>query len=644
MSLRVRCPHCKATLVAADEQAGLPGNCSECGRRFIMPLPVAETAKVRASVATKCVRCRADLAPGTAVCPRCATNQASGERLSPAARLRRLSVRAWTITAASALLIGLTAWTVVEVWRNWSGRTVAPPVSGPSPVAGHPNVDGLAERLFAARSPAERKQAADAIIEHGTASVTPLLERLARVSVTERDPQAIFNAERAIDLVAKLGGPANAAALRDLPRIPLLKADVTRARAMLADATVSADAAALWTDLARKRMFFERLSKLAPAEAASADRTAVSRAGEAADRVADGLRVLAQLPESTIVGTLLETLFSSWSWLGQQRDERYSAEIWDAAKPPRDADADFRHRVRAARRVLDRTSQTASAGARAAAGLVLANSGPQYESLRKEIISALAAQLSECPPVDQQRLTWTLARLAGQRFGDISDRSAPQDVERTTVLAALDWARTSGIANPPPLRTARESYPPPPLPALRVVTAERQLEQALLREIDAGWPTAEKAADRWVAARLGLTPRLNERLDPAHHEPKLAAVAAAMLIAAESNAVTARTRLEVWSKAADQPVWLRGFAGTALAVLDARGGRSVERWPGDLSPAVFEFGPDRPSANQWGRLISAGGAEILDRLRKDRRVLPLPIRDTLLRAAEQAAARNRKGA
>lgn len=609
-----------------------------------MPMPISHTAAVRASVATKCVRCRAELAPGTAVCPRCATNQASGERLSLAARLRRLSVRMWTIAASSALLIGLTVWVGVEAWRNWSGKPIESVVSEPSPTAGRPRLDGLVQRLFAARSLAERKQAADAITEQGAAGVAPMLERLARVPVTERDPQAIFNAARTIDLVANLGGPASAAALRDLQRHPALKEHVIRARAMLADATVSAEAAALWSDLARRRMFFERLAKLAPAEAASADRTAVGRAAEAADRQAEGLHVLAQLPESTIVGTLLETLFLSWSWLGQQRDERYSTQIWDAAKPPRDADADFRHRVRAARRVLDRTSQTATAGTRAAAGIVLANSGPQYETLRKEIVSTLAGQLSDCPPIDQQRVTWTLARLAGQRFGDLSDRSAPQDVDRTTVVAALDWARTSGIANPPPLRTARESYPPPPVPALRVITAERQLEYALLREIDAGWPTAERAADRWVTARLGLTPRLNERLDPAQHEPNLAAVAAAMVIAADSNAMAARTRIEMWSKTADQPAWLRGFAGTALAALDARAGRSVENWPTDLSPQVFEFALDRPSARLWGRLISAGGPGLLDRLRKERRALPLPIRDTLLKAAEQAAARNRKGA
>jgi hypothetical protein len=374
------------------------------------------------------------------------------------------------------------------------------------------------------------------------------------------------------------------------------------------------------------------------------DRTPLARTTEAADRLADGLHVLSQNPDSTVVGTLLEALFPSWGWLGQQRDERYASAVWDASKPPRDADADYRHRVRAARRVLDRTSQSASAGARAAAGIVLAASGPQYETLRKEIVAALAGQLSDCPPLDQQRVTWALARLAGQRFGEITDRSAPQDVERTAVLAALEWVRSSGLANPPPLRTARESYPPPPMPALRIVTAERQLEEALLREIDSGWEPAERAADRWVRAGLGLTPRLSERLDPAQREPKLFAVTAAIAIVAESNATPARTRLEVWSKSADQPAWLRSFARTALVALDVRGGRDAGNWPGELAADAFEFSAERPSTRLWGRLISAGGPALLERLRKERKAVPAPIRDTLLRAAEQAAARNRKGA
>ena len=644
MSFRVRCPHCKATLTAADQQAGLPGHCSECGKKFIMPLPVSEAGAIRATVATRCVRCRADLAPGTTICPRCSTDQATGHRVSLTRRLARTSFRTWTIAGATLLLAGLAGWIGVETWRNLKRAPVA---SAPPPPASQPSSGSAVQQLFAAKSTAARNDAVHALTALGADAAEPLLARLAKLSPGERDPQTIFNVTRAIELLANLGssaGPSAVGVLRDLQRNPPLRIEAIRAGAMLGDAAVSADAAAEWIDLTRKRLYYERLARLTPAEAADADRAMLARTAEAADRLADGLHALAQSPESTVVGTLLESLFPSWSWLGQERDERYGAAVWEASKPPRDADADFRHRVRAARRVLDRTSQTASAGARAAAGIVLAASGPQYETLRREIVQALAGQLSDCPPLDQQRVTWALARLAGQRFGDVTGSSAPQDVERTAVLAALEWVRSNGLANPPPLRTARESYPPPPLPMLRVVTAERQLEEALLREIDSGWAQAEQASDRWVRAGLGLTPRLGERLDPAQREPKLFAVTAAIVIAAESGAVAGRTRLDLWAKSADQPAWLRGFAGTALAALDARGGRVAAGWPGELSAGDLEFTAERPSARLWGRLIGAGGPTLVERLRKERRALPAPLRDTLLKAAEQAAARNRKGA
>ncbi|MBI5863259.1 MAG: hypothetical protein HZB38_01850 [Planctomycetes bacterium] len=642
MPFRVRCPHCHATLLADDEQAGVQAQCSECGKGFRMPFP-DRPAHAAIEVATHCPRCSGEIAPGTTVCPRCLTDLSTGRKLPLGERIARWKFQTWAVLIGGAAIVFVGVWVALELRRNRSpSAELAAAIETATQPASIEKFEAAAN-LFRATNAAARQRAQDALYAAGSGAIAPLLEAFPKPESFSGGREETANIAAAIELLSLRGDAAAFPVLAAWQKVEVFADAAIRTRGMLGDAGVANELVDRWIDRVRSRMFLERAAALASPAVAGANRAAVDRARLAADRLIEPLRVVAQQPNSPIMERLLSRLFPSWSWLGQQREERLAVDLWEASKPPRESDQDFKFRVRAARRVLDQSAQSGSPTARAAAGVVLAQSGPQYESLRREITATLGGILSDCGPADQQCLTWAIARLGKQSFGEFSERSSPADVQRTTVVAALDWIRSSGLADPKPLRTDRQSYSPPPVPTLRVITPQRQLEAVLLPELSAGWEKGEAAVDRWLAGSVGFTPRISGLLDD-HRAPNPTALACAMLIVAECDARAARPRLELWSKASDQPAWLRGVAILAGASLDAREGRGEAGWPRDLTAEMFRAGgADQPPMRFWGRLIHAGGPKLHARLRKKGSTLPSALCDTLLRAAEQAARREGKG-
>lgn len=644
MPLRVRCPHCQASLTAADDQAGLAAFCSECGGSFRMPMPESVQAVEAISITSDCPRCRAEIAPGTHVCPRCAFDLNLRRRQPLSQRMMRWGLKGWVIAAASFAVIAISVWIGLEVYRIQ--RPANPPVTVVEVPATQPQLHDLmpaVQRLFAASNSVDRKRALTALNSFGSEAVTPLLEIIRTGKTGRGAKQQTLNTRAALAFVAQHGSTVALDSLRKLQQQPALRINALNARGLLNDASATNEIVSSWCDLTRRRLFFEQLSKVAPPLVEGADRAMVSSAQQSADQLAESLRVLGAANESTVVPQLLDRYFLSWQWLGQDRAERFAAEVWDAAKPPRDSDHDFKHRVRSARRVLDRTARNVSPAACAAAALVLVQCGPQYESLRKEIAASLSAKLDSCSATDQQQVVWALASLENRRFGEFSAQSAPQDATSEIIRAVSNSASSS----PRPANGSKaQTAPAPPLPVFRVVTAKRQLEESLLPQMAKNWEAAERATDCWIASDVGLTPRLARRLDPAEKNPNPVSLGCAIAIAARTNDALARKNLSVWANAADQPAWVRASAVTAMAAMDSRAGRDISDWPQKIDVSVFgtsDVGNDAPSVAYWGLLIDAGGMPLKAQLRATGSAIPVRVRDTLLRAAESSAARTRRG-
>jgi hypothetical protein len=206
-------------------------------------------------------------------------------------------------------------------------------------------------------------------------------------------------------------------------------------------------------------------------------------------------------------------------------------------------------------------------------------------------------------------------------------------VTAAEIADAEQWARpgTAPVLEGP--------YPMPPALTYRVLTAGRQLEQELLRALQAGWSPALPALERWLAGGLGCTPRIHALLSPGQRQPDYPAVAAALVIAAVRDDEALRPQLELWRGAADQPPWLRALAYTVLGRFDARTGRWPSGWPAGLDvgdTGLLDRGA--PGWDHFGRVLVAGGAVMRQRLvDESKETLPAEIRSRLLEAADRCA-------
>ena len=126
MPLKIRCPHCKRTLVADDETAGEGKLCPACGKGFTVPIPVHDSPR-HVEVAGTCPKCRADMAPGTPYCPHCYYEPATGKRLPLRRRLEFVSVRTWILMSLGMVIAVALGFAGVRLYRDQAGQDELPP-------------------------------------------------------------------------------------------------------------------------------------------------------------------------------------------------------------------------------------------------------------------------------------------------------------------------------------------------------------------------------------------------------------------------------------------------------------------------------------------------------------------------------------
>jgi hypothetical protein len=612
MSLRIRCPHCHYVLVVRDELAGRSDSCPKCGRTFNVPMPSSASAPARAVGVTKCPRCGMEASPTAEYCHKCHRDLKTGRPLPLRRRLGLVRWHAWAIGAAVAAVIGVGVFAGAELYRI----RAAPPKTPLTPITSRPiPAAELAGRLLGAQTAAQRRAALEALAGvEGPAAPAIAAALEASLEQGASDPQTRGNRLAAVDVLARgraAGRPALPewiALLERCQRDAALHEAALRARALLGDGRVLDDLSGLWLERAHCLVFLSRIVQITHAEQQPGARLALGRARDELTRCADGLRVLAQDENCPLFERLADAWWTSWDWLGQGRGDRLADEIFELAAPP-DSTLKFRPEdVRRPRDVLRRVGERGTPSARAAAGLILELRGPQYTSVCREISAKLAVLLTDGDALEQQRLTWTIARLEGKLFGNIS-QNGPLEVTEREIGAALEWARPG---QPPALKGP---YATPPVLVYRAVPAQRLLERDLLRAVRGDWAAVHLVADRWRAADLGCTPGLRELLDPGQRRPDEPGLAAAMIIVAETGDESLRPKLEMWREAGDQPAWVRALAYTVLGSLDARRNRWDSGWPAGLdlgATSVLESG--RPGWDHFGRVAAAGGPGLLRRL------------------------------
>ncbi|MGD8452393.1 MAG: zinc ribbon domain-containing protein [Phycisphaerae bacterium] len=654
MPLKIRCPHCHKTLLADDATAGEEKLCPACEHAFTVPLP--RDLKIEASttkVGVPCPRCSADVAPGTTICPRCATVLATGRRLPWHRRLRRVSGRTWLISAAIVLVVALGTHIGVQIYRAKTVPEGAPSLAYVPPPRIPLAAASLAARLLDAKNTDERQEAHDRLLLGGAQE----LDRVAAAVADELQRTLAGDTHRAVSAAnQRVAIELLGRAARNDPQALVLYGPVLdtcthhdalqetawRVRAALGDKEAFTHVRPLWRRDVRRWLFLARLAELTPEQYAAPAQYALRQTRREKDRTAEALRGLGRHDPDAVLGNLMDTYWESWSWLGQQRGARVAAELFDLARPTAPTGTgDFeaeKTAIRAARDTLLRASQWPAPTARAAAGIVLALGAPQYRSARERVADTLPASLPDIPPAAQQCVTWALARLTGRQFGGTTQHTMPQDVTRDDVVAVLHWAQTRGLVDSGELKVPADRYPQPIELTCRVVPAERQLERELLRKLREGWPAADDALDQWRAASLGCTSAVVELLNPGERAPDYPALAAALVIAAQSDQPDVRRRLTLWREATDQPAWVRELAYAALGAQDARHGTWDSGWPAKLDPAPYtQLDGPGPRWRHFGFILATGGTNMLERLNTfEPAPLPPPMMSRLTVAAERA--------
>lgn len=636
MALRIRCPHCKEQLVVPNEIAGEQGFCSLCGGGFTVPRPVLiePAAPPPTPVAgMPCPGCRTEVAPGTKLCPKCLTDVETGKRMPLRQRLAHVKPLTWVGVGIGSVVFITMAFVAVSTYRS---RTVAQDAArmaardeqtGPPPVA--TSAPAYVTKLLNAANDAELRSATEEIARHGQIGLDALGDALGK-SPQRGSAQQTRNQLAAVEILVASRDHAMVPFLEAVAKRAALAHEVMLARGVLGDDRVKDALCAAWLDYLRMRMFYERLGQLVGNDDGGVCVAMARRAEQSAERVSDALRVLNERDDSGIVERLLEQYWDSWSWLGQTRDERFGAAVWDVAKPRDAADSDFKNRVRRARRVLDRSSQVGTPSVRAAAGLVLANSGPQYQTLKKEIMATLATICTDATPTEQQRIVWTLTHLAGRSFGKFDDTQQPIDADRAAIDAMLKWATEQGIGEPKAGRVKGDNYPKPPTLTRRVITPQAQAEQGLLAGLDRGWSELGATLDGWRAAKLGYSQRIAAYFQRERVESNAVHFAAAIILAVEESRHDALPSIEAIRQSRELSATVRTMAGVAEALISKRS----SDWPVLLSPTDLTGGSDEPGMDAWARLIGAGGRSAIDTLRASRGSLDAADRDKLADAAD----------
>lgn len=632
MSLKIRCPHCRKVLVAEDDVAGQRKACPACGRHFTIPerLPDAPSPQV---VMPRCPQCRAELGPTATFCHACHTDLKTGKRLPLGRRLRLLSWKTWAVAAFSGAVLVIVVIVGVQLYRI---RQQSPPATTTAPVVTASAYEELAADLLRADDDESLTAALRALRTVETRAAPAVAHALDDVAKTPPEDRALSAARRAaIELLVR-----NRVGHEDLwPAWRVLLAgvagdeDVGRtalyARAALEDVEVVPAMCDRWLSLLRDRLFLERLADLTETDGPAPLGQQLAMAGRAFEACDEALRVLAAAHETAVYETLLAQYWTSWRWLGQDLGSGLNAAIFALAKPDEDSLEFDPASVRQPRDVMRRISAQSEPLVRAAAGMVIKEQAGMYSRLRARISRTLASLLPDCEPSTQQRLTWTVSQVGGLMFGNAIPQH-PLDVTVAEIVAAQEW----GAPDAEPV--AHVAYPQPPDLVYRVTTAERRLEAELLQLMPSDWISAERALERWLAADLGYTARLDAFLSPGQRRPDYPALAVALVIAAVENEQHLAPQLELWAEAHDQPAWVSALAYTALGSFDARSGSGRHGWPAGLDLGDLRaLDNGRPSWSLFGRVLMAGGPRMIAQL-KSANPPPMPhgARDRLLSSTE----------
>ncbi|MEP0845451.1 MAG: hypothetical protein HRF50_01365 [Phycisphaerae bacterium] len=642
MALKIRCPHCQRVLLAEDWTAGEPKLCPACGKGFTVPLPsriVDAGDTPRVEIAMHCGRCGGEIAPGTTFCKHCFTDHQTGKRLPLRRRLTMVSRRTWVLLSAGAATALIGASVGVHLYRLRQLAHTRPTQSRAVLAASVPAAEpAVAQRLMRANSRSERESAIAAIRQVGPDALRRLTEALAEKRDGPRTVQAARNIDAALELIAQSGDASLAPALRRLSESVVPASRVIATRAALGDAEVHAAVIDGWRSALRRTLFVQTVAALsAPDGRPSAD--AARRAAETdLARWTRGLRGLMRSADGALPPAVLDTYWESVGWLGQEQQDRIADALFDLAKPS-GPDESVPERVRAARRSLEDAAQRGDPSTRAAAGMVLLQCAPQYESARRRVIAQLAGDLGSANGTHAQRAAWAMFRLVRREFEEGPEYAAPIAVKPEAVERLWSWCREQGIVNDasrPNLRLASA-----PQLAHRVVTPIRQLERRLVEEFRAGWPQAQAALERWELAGLGCTPRLAPLADPRQRQPNLPALAAALVLTGEYGDNDDLEMLELWTLAAEQPAWVRGLSAASGAAVVCRTHGSAADWLKRIERSAFDADPG-PSWEHWGRVVAAGGPRMQESLRELRSPgLPGPVRERLLREAQKIIDRRR---
>lgn len=652
MPLKIRCPHCRKVLLAEQDTAGEERLCPACGNPLSVPVLIHD-ADIAADagpteVAARCAHCGHGMAPGTTFCPKCLREVDTGRRLPLGRRLRLISARKWV--AGLLLIVGvpLAAFVGFNLFLDW--RTARRPTGEFTPVTASvlPTRDRAAE-LLQADAPAGRIAALASLDRLGRLAAADLateLEASLRGSES-RTARQVRNQRAAVLWLGRFGDAACLPVLAEASERKGLRNDALWSRVVLGDASAVAPLCDYWLVQSRRTLFLARAIEQMGADAHPAATAYLKRIRGEQRRTRLALRRAGVAALTRLAASYWECL----AWLGQERldVDLFGAELYELAKPVDEGAIDVSEAVRgmrSARDALESVGHDGTPSSRAACALLLAKFAPQYKSARGRVVAGLAKSIPACTPLEQQRIVWALSQLSGRQFdAPGATRQAPrgpEGVDRDIVIAAVRWARSAGVANPPDVRTPRPAYPRPPRLSRLVVPRRRQAERDLLIQISHGWKSARLAVDSWLDYGIGCTPHLAELLNPGQRDPQLHSVMAAMLITAECDAVEQREMLKIWQDASDQPAWVRGLARTVLASMQSRRRGDLGDWPDGLDLSSLRTqGRAGPSWNDFGRVIAAGGQRMIERLTDPSRTSLPPEQRARLESAARRAAQNR---
>ncbi|MFO0838758.1 MAG: zinc ribbon domain-containing protein [Phycisphaerae bacterium] len=649
--LRIRCPYCQQILTVERSAAGDPMPCPQCHRVFNVPLPsdAGATPAPSVMVGASCPFCRVAVAPGTRECPRCHADLVAGVKAPFSRRIRQVSVQTWTVILLAIGGVALATAIGVNYWRARPTRPIPLAESATSRPTTSPTTDfaiAAATNMLSAKSPAELRSSREEFARLGPSALPALaaaLDESIAKSATARNSQTLENRIAAIGLLSASGDAGWIEPLTRWQKQGELRLAAICGRAQLGDSEVQPELVAEWIEQLRTRLFLQRLHAVAPPGVEHAARALERRVDHAYGQVAAGLRALAARDDSDTVEKLADVYWSSWGWLGQERDESFIIDLFELAKPPEQEmldSAEATQEIRSARRALERAAQRGCPRVAAVVGIVLAKRAPQYQRARQRVIDSLAASLAECAAPDQQRCLWALALLKGRVFGKVRAESSPLDVQPADVLDALEWVRASSAGNSAATKPAAGRYLAPPHFTRRVISPERQLEAQYLSELAGDWARFDDFLNRWQMLELPFTPRLREILAPGQRNPDLPSLAAAMMLAAARGA-DVRRELDLWREAAEQPGWVRVLAATTMASIDARAGLLPREWPGNLSASdLSTFDDGTPGWDHLARVIALGGPKLRQQLKDyNGPALTPSMKYRLLTGVDQAASR-----